>query len=698
MQLLDGKSRLWRWLGGSVQSICAAATPTNQRLEDQLLAIAIRSTPFAIFVNLVNGALLVAVLAHHSAPLPGSLSSATLHLEWLLGLLIACACRGVAFALWRRFGARKRQRCAIRLLWYAGVLSGGACWGVAAIILWPQSEVLQGFLLAVLGGMCAGSATSLSSVRLAMPLYLCTIAPFALWQILHLPNAISVELTAMTGLFFAMLLTSSMRTHGLIRVAVRNRMAFKEATAKIDYQAAHDTLTKLANRHALSQRLAQSISSARMRDTAGALIFSDLDGLKQVNDSMGHYVGDEVLKLAAERVAQEFRESDLCARVGGDEFAVLLPDVGSSAAEAMRLGTRLAERMRTALARPFYIEGHEIILSASIGVASFPTDSDDPMEAMRHADAAMHAAKRSGRNVVQAFDPQMDSAARDRLELERDLRAALRAEQFVVHYQPQVDIDGRIIGLEALVRWRKPGYGLVFPDHFIRVAEDSGLIFDLHDQVFQIVLADLTRLLRVVPEHELPIFSVNLSPREFHRPGFVENLIRQTTTSEVPAEKLCLEITEGTAMQRVDDVIEKMRAARAAGIRFAIDDFGTGYSSLSYLKRLPVDALKIDRSFVRDILSSENDAVIVQAILDMAQRLQLKAIAEGVENEEIALFLRENGCEYFQGWHYGRSETIETWYPNLEDTPSSTPVATEPATTLALDIEDDSETVVLPAG
>jgi len=406
-----------------------------------------------------------------------------------------------------------------------------------------------------------------------------------------------------------------------------------------------DHLTGLYNRSSLLQILKQAIADSGRTEQDFAVLFIDLDGFKRINDSLGHDVGDQVLRAVAERLQQNSRSSDLVARLGGDEFTVLVKEPHNGVDQA-----RLAQKMLTALAEPYQLEDNLLHLTASIGISRYPEDGAECKELLRNADMAMYRAKSSGRNSYQFYTIEMKAQVQRQLNLENELRGALSRDEFRLHYQPQIDLQsGRLIGVEALIRWQHPAQGLVFPGYFIDVAEQSGLISDIGNWV----LHEACRQARAWQREEelsLPV-AVNLSARQFQNPEMLlEQVNSALSTSGLSASLLELEITESMLMQNVHEALDTLATLREAGIKIAIDDFGTGYSSLAYLKLFAADKLKIDRAFVRDLEHDQDDAAIVRATVALAHSLSLKVIAEGVENEAQKSYLSGLGCDQMQGF------------------------------------------------
>ncbi|MEO5934659.1 MAG: EAL domain-containing protein [Duganella sp.] len=418
--------------------------------------------------------------------------------------------------------------------------------------------------------------------------------------------------------------------------------------AEIEYQASHDSLTGLANRNSLRQHLNDAVAGARRKHGAFWVAFLDLDRFKFVNDTLGHEAGDALLKIVAERLLAGVRETDTVARVGGDEFMLVLPENPEDGT-----GVAVLTRIMEAIAQPIVIAEHEFFITCSVGVATYPTDGDSAESLTRHADIAMYRAKELGRDTFQFFTAQMNERTLERLKIETDLRRALERDEFVLHYQPQLSLSsGKIIGMEALLRWNHPIQGMIAPTRFIGLAEEMGLIVPIGAWVLR------TACLQTMAWHNAGWtglrVAVNLSPRQFTQKTLVGSIAALLLETGMIPELLELELTEGTVMHDVDLAIEVLRNLKALGVQISIDDFGTGYSSLSYLRRFPIDVLKIDQSFVRELSIDADDAAIVRAIVTLAHSLRLRVIAEGVENTAQLDFLRAEGCDMMQGYHYSR--------------------------------------------
>ena len=417
--------------------------------------------------------------------------------------------------------------------------------------------------------------------------------------------------------------------------------------------AFYDALTGLPNRRLLMDRLKQALITATRSGQHGALILLDLDHFKQINETLGLDAGDELLQQVGQRLQACVREEDTVARLGGDEFMVILEGLGNQPEEAALQAEAIAQKILLALAQPYRVRGRTQISTPSIGLVMFLQGHDSTEMLLKMADAAMYQAKAAGRNTVRFFDPALQALALARTALENDLRRGLAQQEFVLHYQIQVDSQGHPLGAEALVRWLHPVRGMVPPGEFIGLAEESGLILPLGQWVLETACHQL-RVWSGDSNRSSWTLAVNVSALQFAQTNFVANVISALQATGAKPDRLKLELTESMLVGDVQDVIAKMKAIKALGVRFSLDDFGTGYSSLSYLKRLPLNQLKIDQSFVHDLLNDPNDAVICQAIVALGHNLGLKVIAEGVETKGQRDFLTGIGCDAFQGYYFGR--------------------------------------------
>jgi diguanylate cyclase (GGDEF)-like protein/PAS domain S-box-containing protein len=426
-----------------------------------------------------------------------------------------------------------------------------------------------------------------------------------------------------------------------------------EAEAFINFQAYHDLLTRLPNRSLFKDRLSMAITQAARNDLRLAVMFIDLDRFKVINDSLGHTMGDRLLQAVAQRFQQCIRRGDTLSRFGGDEFTLLLPDAQSTQAAA-----QVAEKILESIKQPFRLGGHDVHVGASIGIAMYPEGGTTLDALIKNADIAMYRAKSGGKDGYHVFSHDMNTSVTQRLLLEQDMRRALESDEFEIHYQPLVDANTeQLAGVEALVRWNHPALGRLSPAEFIPVAEESRLIVELD----RLTLARACRQIGHYHRNGYPQLrlSVNLSPLLLERDNFVEQILETLAREQFPAQMLELEITESLLMSDRTDVVSKLQKLAEAEVRIAIDDFGTGYSSLSYLQKFPITTLKIDRSFVNNIRTSDEEACIVNAIVSMAHGLKLNIIAEGVETNAQLHYLRGLGCQTVQGFLFGQATPLD---------------------------------------
>lgn len=432
----------------------------------------------------------------------------------------------------------------------------------------------------------------------------------------------------------------------------------KNAEDEIHNLAFYDVLTQLPNRRLLMDRLGSALLSTARNHLHGALLYLDLDKFKVLNDTLGHDHGDLLLIEVAHRLRSCVREMDTVARLGGDEFVILIEDVDASSDVSSRKISMIAEKIRSTLSAPYQLKHASYISSPSIGVALFCGESETVESLIKHADMAMYKAKDSGRNTVRFFDPAMQLAVEARASLEADLRYAILEQQLHLYYQIQVDNERHPIGAEALVRWIHPVRGMVSPAQFIPIAEESSIILDLGNWVLETACRQLSAWTNNEQSRHLAL-AVNVSAQQFKQDDFVGDIERLLNVYQLKPSNLKLELTESVVLNNVSEVIAKMHALKALGVQISLDDFGTGYSSLSYLKILPLDQIKIDQSFVRDITTDPNDEVMVKTIIDMAQNFRLNVIAEGVETESQLAFLRKKGCMSYQGYLFSKPVPIE---------------------------------------
>jgi diguanylate cyclase (GGDEF)-like protein/PAS domain S-box-containing protein len=416
----------------------------------------------------------------------------------------------------------------------------------------------------------------------------------------------------------------------------------------LKFLANYDQLTSLPNRSLFNQHLERALAHAQRFNKGLAVLFMDLDRFKNINDTLGHEAGDNVLKEVATRLMGCVRKIDTVARLGGDEFVILIEQVTD-----VRQAGSVGQKLIRAMAEPLLLGCHECSISASVGISTFPADGEDGATLLKNADIAMYRAKEQGKNNCQFYTPTMNIHSVQRLTLESGLRRALQREEFLLHYQPKVDIaSGRVTGMEALVRWKRPESGMVPPAEFIPLAEETGLIVAIGEWVLK-AACEYTHVWHGKDVPPLRV-AVNLSARQFAQASLVSDVARILDTTGLQPSALDLEITESMVMGNPEQAIQTLRQLKSMGMSLSIDDFGTGYSSLGYLKRFPIDHIKIDRSFVKDIPDDNDDATITRTIIAMAHNLRLKVIAEGVETEAQLNFLREHGCDEMQGYYFSR--------------------------------------------
>ena len=457
--------------------------------------------------------------------------------------------------------------------------------------------------------------------------------------------------------FAAMILATGGFSMWYLTRMAQARLTIKHSKAEIEHLAFYDHLTNLPNRLLLTDRINHALINSQRKQTFGVLLFLDLDNFKNINDTQGHDVGDLLLKQVALRLTSHVRAHDTVARLGGDEFVVLLEDLSKNSLEAAELAKRIGKTLSSQLALPYELASQSHKSSASIGATLFGADSASAADLLKQADIAMYRAKAQGRNDLCFFDPQMQADISAHAALEADLQQAVVQHQFVLFYQPQVTAHGVVMGAEVLIRWQHPTRGMVPPVQFIPVAEESDVINDIGLWVLQTACQQLGQWQQDPSTAQLQL-AVNVSARQFRQTDFVALVKAVIGQTGIQPHGLKLELTESLVLDNIDDTIAKMTALKALGVRFSMDDFGTGQSSLSYLTRLPLDQLKIDQSFVRNIGLKPSDGMIVQTIIGMATNLGLEVIAEGVETPDQQAFLAHHGCTLYQGYLFGKPSPL----------------------------------------
>ena len=428
----------------------------------------------------------------------------------------------------------------------------------------------------------------------------------------------------------------------------------RAAEERVEYLAYYDTLTGLPNRNELAKRLDMEVSRVKRNQSHGALLFIDLDNFKYINDSMGHPAGDLVLQEMAQRLKAHLRGDDTVARLGGDEFIVILSGLSQDGREAVSHAREIANKIRDTIAMEFRIYDTELQVTASIGISMITKDESSGHDLLRFADTAMYQAKREGRNRLEFFSESMGSDVERQLELENQLRRALREDQFQLYYQPLVNESKQVIGAEALIRWQHPELGMVSPAEFLDVLETSGQIVEVGDWVIETALKQMTLWVEQGLLDSDFLICINISPRQFRDKQFAENIHSQLERIDVPTHNIIMEVTEHNIIHNIDDAIQRMQELIHRGISFSLDDFGTGYSSLAHLKNLPVSHIKIDRSFIEDICNDTGDQAMVASILALSKHLGLEVVAEGVEELEQFELLKKFKCRYYQGFYFSK--------------------------------------------
>jgi diguanylate cyclase (GGDEF)-like protein len=494
------------------------------------------------------------------------------------------------------------------------------------------------------------AVAGLSLMRPLVSMALFSITFAAVWQMLLLSDQSGQQLAIMRLNSMAAIILAVIVSTIIFHQYAKSLLLRRE----LEVLAGQDVLTLLPNRRALMERLKMALSLTARNGKCGALLLLDLDHFKNINDTRGHIVGDLLLKEVAQRLLASVREGDTVARFGGDEFMIMLENLDDDLASAARQAEVVSEKILQRICEQYILGASELGHStASIGVAMFSPGEHSTEELIKQADVAMYQAKDAGRNSARFYDAEMQAKLVDRAAMEEDLRQALALGQFVLHYQSQVDAAGHVLGAEVLVRWLHPQRGLIAPGQFIPLAEEVGLISAIGSWVLEMTCNQLACWAMLPARSELTL-SVNVSSHQFRQADFVDRVVKILLLTGANPQRLRLELTESIMVKNVDDVVAKMNSLRGQGLGFSIDDFGTGYSSLSYLKRLPIDQLKIDQGFVKDILTDHNDAAIAKMVVALADSMGLSVIAEGVETEAQRAFLAGLGCQEYQGYLFGR--------------------------------------------
>lgn len=570
----------------------------------------------------------------------------TILFSWLSAFSLIAVVRIFLAALANRYEETGHHYAWLDLFFLGGAWLSAILWGTASFLLFPHTSPLHQTVFSItILGVSAGALASLCPNRLAIVGFLTfTLLPLSA-KFLMVQEQNEVVLGILVILYWLVCLSGAQKLHKNITENISLRL-------KIEHQASYDSLTGLPNRRQLMKQLEQELSRATRHNQNGAVLFLDVDNFKTINDALGHKAGDAVLKHVAERLGLHLRKEDVTARMGGDEFVILLPHLDNSIEHAAEKSLDIAKKLAITLSTPFSVDNREMNITPSIGISLFPDQAKNADDILKQADTAMNQAKTAGRNTIRFFLPGMQQAADKRFHLANDLKKAIENDEFSVYFQPQVHADGTIVGAEGLLRWMHPTRGIIMPGEFISAAEESGIIVDIGN----CVLRKICRTVKQWEENHLlkenQTIAVNISAREFSTPDFVDRIIGTLTETGIKPHHLDIELTEGSLLSSVPDTIKKIQTLRDYGIKFSIDDFGTGYSSLSYLKSLPLHTLKIDRSFVNDIGSVGNGINLVEIIITMAGNLGLEVVAEGVETAEELNYLAAKGCRVYQGFYF----------------------------------------------
>ena len=539
----------------------------------------------------------------------------------------------------------------------------GAGWGSMLFLL--DTEAFDFYFLYKLATLTGVVGVTVNTLSVLLPVYAGLVTPIFLMDILftftntpYLKSNEKISLLSGIVIYLVLLMITSRKSSELTRVALEQHFEREEAQEEIHSLAFYDPLTGLPNRRLLTDRLQQALVSSARNELVGAILFIDLDNFKAINDTLGHVLGDALLQQVATRLSSCVREEDTVARIGGDEFVVMLEHLSADEPEAATQTKSVGMKILAALSQPYQIASHECHCTCSIGITLFNDRQQSTDELLKQADIAMYQAKKAGRNALRFFDTQMQEIVTARATLEGELRKALEKQKFQLYYQIQVDSFQQPIGAEALIRWNHSDRGLVLPAQFIALAEETGLILPIGLWVLETACAQL----KVWEQGEFTrglILTVNVSAREFRQADFVAQVLATVQRHAIDPKRLKLELTESLLLENIKGTAVIMNALNDIGIQFSLDDFGTGYSSLQYLKRLPFDQIKIDQSFVRDLAVDGNDRAIVRTIIAMARSLNLDVIAEGVETEEQLQILLNKGCTHYQGYLFSKPMPIE---------------------------------------
>lgn len=588
-------------------------------------------------------------------------------LGWYLAMLALSVARYLNYRDYQNHGSSDSSSHIWKQRAITSSLISGVIWGSAAFLLVPlEHQFHQTIIIAALIGMAAGGVLTQAALLPASLGFLILVIIPLLARLFTLGGPANIGLGIMTGLFLVIMGTGALRIHRTIYQSLAMSEKQQHSRRIIEHLAYHDSLTNLPNRRLLYERLAKDIARSIHHSHIGALLFFDLDNFKTLNDSLGHQQGDKLLKQLAKRLTTRLRNEDTATRLGGDEFVLLLPELADAEKQAVELSEKTAKHIQESLSLPFLLGKNEFHLTASIGIALFPTHGDNADDLLKRADYAMYQAKATGRNTMRFYNPDMQEQANLLMTLEQGIRNALKHGELTLYYQPLVSIEERLVGVEALVRWWHPEKGLIDPNQFIPLVEQSGLIIQLGEQVLEQACLAITRLTESGLIDDDFKVSVNVSPLQFSAKDFVKDTINSVVTQDIDPNRLLLEVTENALLLNLRQTVNKVDQLRQAGFSLAIDDFGTGQSSLAYIKELPIDIIKIDRILIKDINTQKADAIIVEGTVIMARKLGVKVVAEGVEDRETLEKLKSFGCHIVQGYHIGKPMTFERFMDYLQ--------------------------------
>lgn len=636
----------------AVEQAIEQSTGDNAEIDRHLIKVAYDSHPAsAIGIALVSVVIVVGLWQQIDS---------SLLMAWLILQLGISAWRIVLYSAFKKTDQDSFDSEYWKDRFLFVVTLSGIAWGIAPYFLVPPDQVIyQSLVLTVLLGVASASVTTLASIPISLYWFITLILTPVMLRMASLGTFTGTSLVILSFALAIMLANGASRYHRTLVQMMQMRGNEARVKGQIEYQAKHDELTGLPNRRHLRERLLIEMNRAGRQGKFGAVLFMDLDRFKVVNDSLGHQIGDELLCHVADRLRNSVRKEDVVGRLAGDEFVVLAVDLGADAEHAARAANLTAQQIQQALAVPAKIQGHNLATHTSIGIALFAGKEDSPDTILKQADSAMYQAKSSGRNLISFFHASMQESADRELRLQTQLREAINRREFEFHFQVIENLEGQTIGAEALLRWSHPEEGIIMPDTFIPVAEESGLIHALGNEVLSMACESIQTLRDFSNCRDDFVLSINISPKEFSHVAFAGEFIRIVTDAGIDPKNLQVELTENVLLMDIQDAQTKIKQLKKLGVKFAIDDFGTGQSSLAYIKHLPVDTLKIDRCFIKDICTDIVDATIVETTVNMAKRLGLNVVAEGVEDVETRDLLAELGCSAVQGYYLGRPEPFQ---------------------------------------